>query len=419
MTTDSWLETDFGSLVENLDSKRVPVKRSSRKPGPYPYYGASGIVDYVDDYLFDGEYLLIAEDGENLNSRKTPVAFVARGKFWVNNHAHVLRGLHPSDTRFLAYCIESSDISGYVTGSAQPKLSQGNLHAIRLFVPPVRQRAAIARVLSALDEKIEQNRRTSSTLETTCQALFKSWFVDFDPIVAKAEGRRPPCVSDAVARLFPDSFHETDVGPIPSGWATRSLDQLLQLSRASISPAAYPNEQFLHFSIPAFDERRAPLPELGASIKSNKFLVPDHAILLSKLNPQIPRVWLSDLTPKRRAIASTEFLVILPRHEHDRQFLYQLFRSASFADDFASLVTGTSNSHQRVTPGDFLAIRTTWPSQQLRRVFAQVTEPLISYVASNLRQSATLASLRDALLPPLLSGELRIRHAEKLVEEVL
>lgn len=90
---------------------RVPVKESDRRPGPYPYYGASGIVDYVDGYLFDGEYLLVAEDGENLRTRKTPVAFLATGKFWVNNHAHVIRGNGFADTRFLMYVLSAADIS--------------------------------------------------------------------------------------------------------------------------------------------------------------------------------------------------------------------------------------------------------------------------------------------------------------------
>jgi type I restriction enzyme S subunit len=96
-----WRVQSLGDLTENFDSIRVPVKEADRRTGPYPYYGASGIVDYVDKYLFDGEYLLVAEDGENLRTRNTPVAFLARGRFWVNNHAHIVRGNLNADTRFL------------------------------------------------------------------------------------------------------------------------------------------------------------------------------------------------------------------------------------------------------------------------------------------------------------------------------
>ena len=91
---DGWEIVPLGELTDNFDAARVPVKRADRRPGPYPYYGASGIVDSVSDYLFDGEYLLIAEDGENLRTRNTPIASLANGKFWVNNHAHIVRGNH-------------------------------------------------------------------------------------------------------------------------------------------------------------------------------------------------------------------------------------------------------------------------------------------------------------------------------------
>ena len=132
-----WEILPLGELIENFDGRRVPVKEMDRKPGPHPYYGASGVVDYVDDYLFDGDYLLIAEDGENLRTRQTPIAFMATGKFWVNNHAHIVRGNHRADTRFLGYVLSQTDISGYLTGSTMPKLTQGNLNRLPIVAPPL------------------------------------------------------------------------------------------------------------------------------------------------------------------------------------------------------------------------------------------------------------------------------------------
>src|SRR6266852_2261601 len=98
-----WRHRPLGEITENFDGRRVPVKEADRRPGPYPYYGASGIVDHVDTYLFDGEYLLIAEDGENLRTRKTPIAFMASGRFWVNNHAHIVQGNQLANTAYLCY----------------------------------------------------------------------------------------------------------------------------------------------------------------------------------------------------------------------------------------------------------------------------------------------------------------------------
>src|ERR1035438_10409028 len=134
---DGWELTTVGAASVNLDFRRIPVKKADRHWGPYPYYGASGVVDQVDSYLFDGEHLLVAEDGENLNTRSTPIAFIADGKFWVNNHAHILIGNERARTRFLLYALLEADVDGFITGSAQPKLSQGNLRQVPILLPPV------------------------------------------------------------------------------------------------------------------------------------------------------------------------------------------------------------------------------------------------------------------------------------------
>ena len=135
MANDGWGILPLRELTENFDSIRVPVKQADRKAGQYPYYGASGVVDHVDGYLFDGQYLLIAEDGENLRTRHTPIAFLAGGKFWVNNHAHIVRGNGRARTRFLSYALSRTDISGYLTGSTMPKLIQGNMNRIPTSSP--------------------------------------------------------------------------------------------------------------------------------------------------------------------------------------------------------------------------------------------------------------------------------------------
>jgi type I restriction enzyme, S subunit len=129
---------DFGELVKSLDGKRIPTKSSKRQTenGTYPYYGASGIIDYVDDFIFDGENLLISEDGANLVVRKYPIAFLATGKYWVNNHAHVVCAKPQiTSNKFLAWYFAFKDISDFITGAAQPKLSQKKLNVIPFAIP--------------------------------------------------------------------------------------------------------------------------------------------------------------------------------------------------------------------------------------------------------------------------------------------
>jgi restriction endonuclease S subunit len=138
----------LGSLAENLDSRRVPITKGDRKEGPFPYYGASGIVDYVADYIFDEDILLISEDGANLLARSTPIAFSVSEKCWVNNHAHVLKFPNPATQKFVEVYLNSIPIDEFVTGAAQPKLNQQALNRIPIPIPTdlTEQKAIIAEI---------------------------------------------------------------------------------------------------------------------------------------------------------------------------------------------------------------------------------------------------------------------------------
>lgn len=133
-----WKVDKISNVIECLDLKRIPLSSMERRKrkGKFPYYGASGIIDYIDEYIFDENLLLIAEDGENLRSRKTPIAFTADGKFWVNNHAHVIKGKNNISNEYLRLFFDFLDLSPWITGAAQPKLNQENLFSIPLVVPP-------------------------------------------------------------------------------------------------------------------------------------------------------------------------------------------------------------------------------------------------------------------------------------------
>ncbi|WP_237480594.1 restriction endonuclease subunit S [Lichenibacterium dinghuense] len=149
----TWSIVTIAEAAENLDGRRIPIRASERatRRGTYPYYGASGIIDSIDDFLFDGEYVLIGEDGANLLSRSTPIAFLAKDRFWVNNHAHVLRAHVSCSNAWLAWFLNSIDLSPYVTGSAQPKLTQAALNRIKVPLPQLREQAKVlSRIETAL-----------------------------------------------------------------------------------------------------------------------------------------------------------------------------------------------------------------------------------------------------------------------------
>jgi type I restriction enzyme S subunit len=143
---------------------------------------------------------------------------------------------------------------------------------------------------------------------------------------------------------------------------------------------------------------------------SNKLVVAGDSVLLSKLNPHIPRIWLPDLHPTRRSICSTEFIVATPRLGYSREFLFSLFTSDAFALTYCTLVTGTTGSHQRIRPESVLDMKTCIPPPTLVEAFTSLAKPMFDQISSNLVQSRTLATLRDTLLPRLLSGEIQISN---------
>jgi type I restriction enzyme, S subunit len=152
-----WPNRTLDQLATNLDSKRIPITKSDRCSGEYPYYGASGIVDHVDGYIFDGDHLLISEDGANLLARSTPIAFPASGKYWVNNHAHILKFEDMTTQKFVELYLESIPLDDYITGAAQPKLNQKALNSIPIPIPDstAEQRIIVDRLI-AIQEQCDQ-----------------------------------------------------------------------------------------------------------------------------------------------------------------------------------------------------------------------------------------------------------------------
>jgi type I restriction enzyme S subunit len=300
-------------------------------------------------------------------------------------------------------------------GSAQPNISATLIENLPVpdFAPSEATR--IGATLFALDDKIDLNRRMNETLEGMARAIFKDWFVDFGPTRAKMEGYAPYLAPDMWS-LFPDRLDDDEK---PEGWKLSALREVVHHIRETISPSSSPEELFDHYSIPAFDQGQDPVREAGSGILSNKTIVPADVVLLSKLNPEISRVWLVDIDAGTRAICSTEFLVFSPRVPSDRALLYCLMTEGTFKQRLEGMVTGTSKSHQRVGPDAVLAIDLVIAPRQIMDAFPTLAEPMLNRIVANRREVRTLSRTRDLLLPKLMSGEIRVKDAEKAPEAVL
>lgn len=177
-----WVWIDLGFITTNFDGNRIPVNSDKRKnmQGIYPYYGASGIIDHVNEYLFNGEYLLVAEDGANLLSRSTPISFQAKGKFWVNNHAHILQSKANMPLTFIEYYLNHTNIKEYITGTAQPKLTQKALNKILIPLPPLAEQyrivAKIEELFTILDAGVESLKNVKAQLKQYKQSIIRDAF---------------------------------------------------------------------------------------------------------------------------------------------------------------------------------------------------------------------------------------------------
>ena len=173
-----WEKKEFSKVAKNENSKRVPVKQSDRdeREGEYPYYGATGIIDTIDDYKFDGEYLLIAEDGKNLLFRKKNNAFMANGKFWVNNHAHILSCNNICNLKYLEFFLNSIDLSPFISGIDQIKLNKASLDRIPVIVPPIELQNQFAERVSVIEAQKQQAQLELAKSEELFQSLLQRAF---------------------------------------------------------------------------------------------------------------------------------------------------------------------------------------------------------------------------------------------------
>ena len=195
---------------------------------------------------------------------------------------------------------------------------------------------------------------------------------------------------------------------MPEGWEVGTFGDIVTLFRENENPATSPDTIFSHFSIPAYDEGKIPKLELSGSIKSAKSRVPQDAVLLSKLNPEIERVWLVDVTPNERAICSTEFLVLEAKPPFRSSYVYCLALSPFFRQQVESLVTGTSKSHQRAPANTILALPVLMSHARVVETFEMSASELLRRSMTLRRESLALATQRDVLLPGLVSGEVGV-----------
>lgn len=380
----------LSDLCEILDSKRKPLSalQRAKKQGIYPYYGAQGIIDHLDEYLLDGEYLLVAEDGANLETRNQPIANIAKGKIWVNNHAHVLGNNGKCPLNLLGFILNNINISPYVTGCAQPKLNQENLRNIEIELPSHIDR--IASILSSLDRKIELNNKINADLEEMAQAIFKNWFVDFEPF---KDGK----------------FVDSELGMIPEGWKVGRLDEIADVVGGSTPSKAKP-EYYTQKGIawltpkdlsnhPAVYTSRGEIDitEEGYNSTSTK-LMPKGTILFTSRAP------IGYISIAQNDICTNQGFKSLVPKKAGTCFLYCFLKYVTPEIENKS----TGSTFKEASGALMKSLQVIMPDQKVFEEFEEIVSPLFARIESLEKENSRLSLLRDTLLPRLMSGELEV-----------
>lgn len=288
-----------------------------------------------------------------------------------------------------------NNLRGSQSSSTMPAITFELVGRQKILLPNIRIQEKITTILSSLDDKIELNRRINENLEQQAQALFKSWFVDFEPF---KDGK----------------FVDSELGMIPEGWKVVETNKFMKISRNSINPTKNPNILYAHYSIPAYDETGLPIFQYGDEIKSNKQEVADNMTLVSKLNPRIKRVWFVEKACEN-AICSTEFIPYQSLN-NSPYFLYCYLNSKIFYDSIMTSVNGATGSHQRFQANDTLMYLFPY-NEEIIYKFNTIVSGIMIHKSRLIRENMKLAQLRDTLLPKLMSGELKLSEMETKLDE--
>lgn len=400
MSFNEWKEYKFQEITINHNNKRVPLSSKQRKlkQGVFNYYGAQGVIDYIDEYIFEGEYLLIAEDGANLETRNEDIARLTKKneKFWVNNHAHIIKSNDKADIRYLMYFLNYSDISAYVTGSAQPKLNKANLNSIKIFLPDKKEQKAIADILSDLDEKIEINNKISENLEKTAQAIFKQWFVDFEFPNENGE----PYKSSGGEMI------ESELGEIPKGWEVNKLSELANMKNGVNYGRDQEGEEIKVVNVRDFDGSLLVDYEKLDSIFLSKKQIEDYK--LEKYDTVIVRSAKPGetlLVNDSKLKVYSGFTIRIRVKNYDKK-LYTFYCVRNSIKQLENSSNGTifKNLNQQLLG----ALNIIEPCKKVLEKYNRIICSIIEKIYSINEENTKLIKLRDTLLPKLMSGEIRV-----------
>ncbi|WP_419586013.1 restriction endonuclease subunit S [Thiolapillus sp.] len=387
-----WLKTTVGEFCPLTYGKNLPEKR--RKQGTYQVYGSNGPVGFHNKPLVKGEGIVIGRKGT-----VGAIHYVAL-PFWSIDTTFYVTNSEDRDLRFTYYLLESLGLEHMNTDSAVPGLNRDAAHARKILVPGLYEQRAIAHILGSLDDKIELNRQMAQTLESIARAIFKSWFVDFDPVKAKMEGKQPEGMTEEIAALFPDRLVDSELGMIPEGWEYKALGDMINI----------------------FDSKRIPLSRSQRKARQGKYPYYGATSIMDYVDDYIfdgvyvligedGSVKKPDGTPFLQYVSGKIWVnnhahVIQGKRLVTSEYIY-LFLSRFNIGPF---ITGAVQP--KLNQGNLKLIPIISPDDKIMELFNETISIVFKKIICLQKECKTLQGLRDTLLPQLISGKIRVNQPE-------
>jgi type I restriction enzyme, S subunit len=377
--------------------------------GPFRVFGTNGPIGWYWESLCGHPTVVVGRKGayRGIHYSAEPC--------YVIDTAFYLEPRIEFDMRWAYYELLTHDINDMDSGSAIPSTSRESFYQLSVRVPPLREQRAIAHILGTLDDKIELNRRMNETLEAMARAIFKSWFVDFDPVRAKAEGRDPG-LPKPLADLFPDRLEDSELGEIPVGWTVVALPELIDIN----PPRSLRKGEVAPYLDMANMPTRVHSPDavIDRPFSSGmRFVTGD--TLVARITPCLENgktAYIDFLKDGQVGWGSTEYIVLRPKAPFPPEFAYCLARSQQFREFAIQSMTGSSG-RQRVPVASLSHFLIASPPGQIAELFGQFIKPLFTRASAAVEQGRTLATLRDTLESKLISGALRLKDTKRFVLE--
>lgn len=417
-----WRDCTLGQFVRL--QRGHDLTASEQQPGTVPVIGSAGPNGLHSEARAKAPGVIIGRSGASIGR-----VHFSSVDYWPHNTSLYVTDFLGNDPRFAYYLLKTLDLAGYNSGSAQPSLNRNYIYKMKLRIPGLEEQQQIAETLQSIDDRIDLLRQTNATLESIAQALFKSWFIDFDPVRAKAEGREPEGMDAATAALFPAEFEESAMGLIPKGWSISSIGEHVVAERGLSYKGAGlcgPDEGLpmhnLNSVLEGGDYKYAGIKYYAGDYKERHIALEGDVIVANTEQGHEHRlIGFPAIVPTRytRAIYSHHLyrVRINPESALTTHMLYYTLMAPTVREQVIGCANGSTVNMLKKA-----GLEIPWfvcPTADTSRAFEELATPLRRQKEANVERSDVFSALRDTILPRLISGKLRLPEAQTQVEEAL